>query len=188
MFCYMSGRTMDEINYRYLMIRMKDPKDHALIDQIGKELEKAVGAGVKVLITYKQVSSNNSVTNIVNYIFYLTIAVMMFLCFFSLTASMSANLYDQSKEIGVLRSMGVTKGRIRILYFYEALILVNASCLLGIFIGTTVGFTMALQQNLFLKTELHFFYPWLPTLEILGLSIICAFFATFGPASQIVSK
>lgn len=40
--------------------------------------------------------------------------------------------------------MGVTKGRIRILYFYEALILVNASCLLGILIGTTVGFTMSL--------------------------------------------
>ena len=84
--------------------------------------------------------------------------------------------------------MGVTKGRIRALYFYEALILVFASCMLGIIIGTAVGFTMALQQNLFLKTQLKLFFPWYQTAEIFGLSIICAFFATFGPATQIVSK
>ena len=80
--------------------------------------------------------------DIINAIFSTTIAIMMFLCFFSLTASMSANLYDQTKEIGILRAMGITKGRIRLLFFYEALILVFASCLLGIFVGTAVGFTM----------------------------------------------
>ena len=167
---------------------MKDSNDHVLIDKIGKALNEVLGAGVSIKLTYQQVSSGGDITHIVNIIFYLTIAIMMFLCFFSLTASMSANLYEQSKEIGVLRSMGVTKGRIRILYFYEALILVIASCLLGIFIGTTVGFTMALQTSLFLKTEFKFFFPWYQTFEIIGLSIVCAFFATFGPASAIVSK
>lgn len=93
-FCYWSERTMDDTHYRYLLIKMKDSKDHKLIDEIGKALEKEVGTGVKVQITYKEVSSNDEVTNIVNYIFYLTIAIMMFLCFFSLTASMSANLYE----------------------------------------------------------------------------------------------
>ena len=76
---------------------------------------------------------------ILDIMFSATIAIMMFLCFFSLTASMSANLYDQSKEVGILRAIGVTKGRIRILFFYEALILVFASCVLGIFVGTVVG-------------------------------------------------
>ena len=93
-FCYWSERDMDETHYKYLLIKMKDSKDHELIDEIGKALEKVVGTGVKVQITYKEVSSNDEVTNIVNYIFYLTIAIMMFLCFFSLTASMSANLYE----------------------------------------------------------------------------------------------
>lgn len=78
-------------------------------------------------------------------VFYVTIAIMMFLCFFSLQAAMMANLYEQSKEIGVLRSIGLTSYRISTLYFYEALLLVFASCLLGIFIGVLVGFTMVLQ-------------------------------------------
>lgn len=76
-----------------------------------------------------------------------TIAIMMFLSFFSLSASMSANLYDQAKEIGILRAMGITRIRITLLYFYEALVLVFAACLLGILIGTIVGYTMMLQMN-----------------------------------------
>ena len=77
-------------------------------------------------------------------IFSVIISITMFLCFFSLCSSMSANLLDQTKEIGVLRAMGFTKKRIKMLYFYEAFILVMASSLLGVMIGTIVGFTMVL--------------------------------------------
>ena len=58
---------------------------------------------------------------------------------------MTANLYEQAKEIAVLRSIGYTSYRISTLYFYEALLLVFASCLLGICIGVLVGFTMVIQ-------------------------------------------
>lgn len=81
---------------------------------------------------------------IIDIIFYVTIAIIMFLCFFSLVASMTANMLNQSKEIGVMRSIGITSYRIKIMYFYEALMLVLSSCLLGIVIGMTVGYTMAL--------------------------------------------
>ena len=68
----------------------------------------------------------------------------MFLCFFSLSSSMSANLYEQSKELGVMRAMGFNKIRITMLYVYEAFILVISSSLSGILIGTLVGFTMTM--------------------------------------------
>ena len=63
---------------------------------------------------------------------------------------MSANLFEQAKEIGILRAIGFTSWRICVLYFYEALILVFASCLLGICIGVIIGVTMVMQQDLFL--------------------------------------
>ena len=78
-------------------------------------------------------------------IFNVIIVITMILCLFSLSSSMSANLLDQTKEIGILRAMGFTKRRIQVLYFYEAFILVMASSLLGIMIGCIVGFTMTLQ-------------------------------------------
>ena len=46
--------------------------------------------------------------------------------------------------------MGFTKYRVKMLYFYEALVLVVTSCILGVLIGTIVGYTMLLQFNLFL--------------------------------------
>ena len=39
------------------------------------------------------------------------------------------------------------------MYFYEALLLVFASCLLGVCIGVLVGFTMVIQQDLFMNLE-----------------------------------
>jgi ABC-type antimicrobial peptide transport system permease subunit len=72
------------------------------------------------------------------------IALTMFLCYFALAANMSGNLYTQTKEIGVLRSIGFTKWRIRWLYFYESMILVLASCSMGVLVGMAIGFTMTL--------------------------------------------
>ena len=49
-FNYMSDQVMNETHYKYLMIRMKDPNDHKLIDKIGKALDKATDPtpGVKI--------------------------------------------------------------------------------------------------------------------------------------------
>ena len=83
----------------------------------------------------------------------------MFLCFFSLTSSMTANLFESAKEIGVLRAIGFTKNRIYFLYSYEAFILVLASSMQGILIGIFVGWTMTVQQQIFANLPLTFYFP-----------------------------
>ena len=105
---------------------MNDSDDTELIDRLGLALKAATG--LKPTLEYKEAESTEQIKTIIDLVFSVTIAIMMFLCFFSLSASMSANLYDQAKELGILRSMGVTKIRITLLYFYEALILVFSSC------------------------------------------------------------
>lgn len=92
-------------------------------------------------------------------LFSVIILIVMFLCFFALSTNMTANLYEQSKEIGILRSIGFTNTRIKILFFYEAFVLVFVSCLMGILIGTMVGYTMMLQQEIMLGVPLAFVFP-----------------------------
>ena len=58
------------------------------------EFRQAVDNDVEVKEKYKESDSMSSVLDIIDIIFSMTIAIMMFLCFFSLTTSMSANLYD----------------------------------------------------------------------------------------------
>ena len=74
-----------------------------------------------------------------------TIAIMMFMCFFSLSASMSANLYEQQKEIGILRSIGLTNWQVKRMYFYESFILVLGASILGMLTGIAIAFTMMAQ-------------------------------------------
>ena len=49
-----------------------------------------------------------------------------------------------------MRSMGVKKVRIMLLFFYEALIVVFAASLLGVLIGVFVGYSLKLQMDLLL--------------------------------------
>ena len=94
---------------------------------------------------HQEIADSKRVQLIMDLIFYLAIFIMMFLCFFSLIASMSANLLEQSKEIGIMRAVGITGSRIKFLYFYEAAILVVAACILGVMIGYIVGTTISMQ-------------------------------------------
>jgi ABC-type antimicrobial peptide transport system permease subunit len=57
---------------------------------------------------------------------------------------MSTNIYEQKKEIGVLRALGLTRIRVILLFFYEAIVLVLSSCLLGMITGVIVAQTMTL--------------------------------------------
>lgn len=123
-----------------------------------------------------------------NSMFDVIIVITMFLCFFALSANMSANLFHQTKEVAVLRMLGFTKIRVKLLYFYEAVVLVLASCLLGIMIGILIGYTMTLQQVLIMHVDLKFYFPWEQFIIIFTLSFLCAFLSTFGPTTQLLGK
>ncbi len=113
----------------------------------------------------------------------------MFLCFFALSANMSANLYSQTKEIGVMLAVGYfTKIRIKILFFYEAIVTVFSSCFLGMMIGMTIGYTMTLQQSLLMHLNLAIYFPWEQLVVIFVTTLLCALFSTFGPSTEILNK
>ena len=147
-YSFLAKIDFDDVALKHVLLWVKDEEDKSekrlSIDKIADKFEKEL-PDVEVRISYIDEDNNQETLMIIDVIFYVTIGIMMFLCFFSLVASMTANLYDQSKEIGVMRSIGITKNTIKRLYFYEALILVLSACLLGVFIGMTVGYTMALQ-------------------------------------------
>ena len=72
---------------------MNDPKDHATIDAITNSIQD-VTPNVELTVTYKEKQGNAKVTRILTKVFMTIIAITMFLCFFSLSASMTSNLYE----------------------------------------------------------------------------------------------
>jgi len=148
-FSYLIEQPIDGVRYMNLAIQMKDLDDYETIDALYAEL--SVNYDSETFVYNKHVFDSivNNIRSIVDKVFDGLILITMSLCFFSLSASMSSNLFEQKKEIGVLRAIGFTKCRVRLLYFYESLVLVLTSCTLGLLIGTAVGYTMVLQANLF---------------------------------------
>ena len=114
--------------------------------------------------------------------------ITMFLSFFSLCSSVSGNLMDQTKEIGILRSLGCTSRRIKTLFVYEAFILVSASSFQGLLIGLVVGTTLMAQQAVFLALPNSYFFPWQQSLMVVVASAICAFASSWGPTQSVVRK
>jgi ABC-type antimicrobial peptide transport system permease subunit len=140
---FRNEKSFKDYLYRYLLIEMYDATDLDARELLMDELYGVIpNKKVKIIDAQHDLEKNELIVVIINLIFDVIIAVTMFLCFFALSANMSANLYEQSKEIAVLRAIGLGKNKIKLLYFYEAIVLIFASCLLGIMIGVTVGYTM----------------------------------------------
>ena len=121
-------------------------------------------------------------------IFNVVIIITMFICFFSLSSSMMGNLYEQCKEISVMRSIGFSKNRITKIYVYEAFILVIASSINGVVIGTCVGWTVTFLRLKFIDMPPIFVFPVREFFLVSGIALACAFLSTYSPSKFLMSK
>jgi len=180
---------IDELPISELAIRFDLSTPDSVIASFKKALLASTGMSSDQLhmnlVGEGDTETTSKVSHILNIVFNIITALTMFMCFFALSANMSANLWNQSKEIGVLRAMGFTSWRIKMLYFYEATVLVLASCMMGIIVGCFVAYTFILQQSLVLQVPTSFFFPWQQFLIVFVASFICAIFSTFGPVGML---
>jgi ABC-type antimicrobial peptide transport system permease subunit len=121
-----------------------------------------------------------------SYLFNFTTLVAMLISFFSLTASMFTNIREQSKEIGVLRAMGIPKFWIYRIYAYEAFVVILSSSILGLMIGVVVGWTMTLQRVLFTALPVPFVFPYVLMAIIFGSSVILGILASAIPSRSVL--
>lgn len=142
---HLGMNSIKEIVYHRLQVRLKEgPK--VIEDNIFLDIKNAMPYRhyEKSQFESKSRPHIEKLDSIVTVIFQMIILVTIFLMFFSLSTTMSSNIYEQAKEIGALRAVGLTKYGLIRLYIYESYILVVASSILGVFIGVGIGWTMTL--------------------------------------------
>ena len=80
------------MEYYTLNIQLNDPSDTTTKESIVRQLQLAMpGVNVDDDDTF---TLNDNINRIINGVFYSIISITMFLCFFSLCASMATNLYE----------------------------------------------------------------------------------------------
>ena len=88
-----------------------------------------------------------------------TTVVAMIVCFFSLAASMFANISESGKEIGILRAMGMRRTRLCAVFAIEAVVLIVAASALGCTIGWIVGSAVSAQRAVFSQLPVPIVFP-----------------------------
>jgi ABC-type antimicrobial peptide transport system permease subunit len=128
----------------------------------------------------------NKISAICNVIFYGVSIVVLIFCFFNLTASMTINIYEQKKEIAILRSLGMTSNHILFVYICESFILIFVSSFIGLIIGSIISWTMTMQRVIFTNLPLHFNFPYGQLFFIFMASTISGFLSTIVPAKAML--
>ncbi|KAN0000827.1 hypothetical protein ACTFIZ_001280 [Dictyostelium cf. discoideum] len=137
---------------------------------------------------YEKIKPFATASVIIQYFFSFTTVLAMTISFFSLMSSVYSNILEQTKEIGVLCALGIPKSWMIRIYVYEAFVLVMASSMLGMFIGSTVGFTMILQRQLFTMLPIPMTLPWQLIIIVFICSMFFSFFSAFGPIRRVLNQ
>jgi len=101
---------------------------------------------------------------------------------------MFTNIFEQTKEIAVLRALGVPKSWMVRIYVHEAWILVFSSSILGLLIGMTVSYTMTSQQILFTQLPIPFVFPYIIFITVFVCSIVFGLIASYSPIKVVIEK
>merc|ERR1712130_682395 len=95
---------------------------------------------------------------------------------------------EQSKEIGILRSMGLTKFEINKIYIYESLVIILSSSLLGFCVGYVVSFVIVQQQVLFSQFPIQLIVPKSVIFSVTSGAIITSVASVYFPLTLLNKK
>lgn len=174
----------------YLLLEKDIPEEDMteLKGDLGRILQEA-GSGDVTVYDYNSRTDVVKLVDIaITFFFGFTIVIAMVICSFSLVSAMYTNVYEQAKEIGVLRALGTPTRWLIKVYVYEAFTLVFSSSLMGVIIGTGVAWIISVQRFLFTQIPVPFAFPWANTAVVFIISILSAIFASWGPASRLLKN
>jgi FtsX-like permease family protein len=185
--------TIDHINQKYLnhnekyyldaIVRTKTPND---LSETQSQLEQ-LGFNVQTAETsLKTLESLFTLTGLTLNIFY---AIMMILAGLLISSTFLAKITEKSKEIAILKTLGLTSSKISLMYLLEAA-MVGLSASIG---GIAIGYILSLPlehvlsasiTNLINKPEHFFLFTPNNLLFLTGFTILlsCAF--AYWPAKK----
>lgn len=181
--------SVTEIPMSAMLLKFKSGVTSAQLDRVRDWLETQLSGNQQGIWDYRTQMEPFEVANrAIAYFFTFTTVVAMAISFFSLMSSMYTNIREQTKEIGVIRALGIPKSWVYRIYIYEAFLLVVASSMLGIAIGTVTSYTMNSQQSLFTQLPLAFKFPFLLLFTVLACSLLFALLSSWSPIKVVLNN
>ncbi|KAI3632542.1 hypothetical protein MIR68_009648 [Amoeboaphelidium protococcarum] len=135
-----------------------------------------------------QKAANESATSLINVLFVFVALIGVLLSFFVLLLSFTANVRENSWQLGVLRAIGLASNTVIKIFIYEAVAIVLSCAILGLILGLLTASTLTLQSNLFSELPFKLIFPTLLFFVVLLMSIGLAIFGSYIPINSFNKK
>lgn len=155
--------------------------------QIGQALEKLYAAhGVKVggvQTGAEIIAANNASTDILVYFLLAMASLIAVVGGLGLTSTMSLNVMERTREIGVMRAVGASDGAIRQIVLAEGMLIGAISWILGAILAIPIGVALAaIVGKAFLQSPLDFVFSVDGFILWLVIVVVLSAFACLMPA------
>jgi len=166
----------------------QDVKTQSSIMHILEDRFKSSGLQVSAMVTGEELHSQEVAQfNILIYILLVVAILITLVGALGLTSTMSMNILERTREIGVMRAIGATNPIIMRMVIAEGLMVGLFSgglgSLLSLPVSQVLGYVIG---NSFMSSPLHFSFSWQGWLLWLGGSLLIAALASLIPARTAV--
>ncbi|KAM9990763.1 hypothetical protein ACTFIY_006805 [Dictyostelium cf. discoideum] len=188
----LSGGNIDSVRNIPVNLILVKPKslDVDLIDSLQYKISKNCffnkNSESPYIIRYED--SSNSSDKLNSLFFDFSTVLSIIISSFSLISSMFTSIKNQSKEIGILRSIGLSNFKIYKIYIIEAFTLSFGSCIIGIIIGLFISYIILLKQSMMDQQIIPFSIQWelIPLLFI--SSLIVSIISVVSPIRHLLKQ
>jgi putative ABC transport system permease protein len=154
-----------------------DSGDHGLIDRTATTIEDEMlenGYIVNVEIMYVLEELNQQSVNMIINLMLAVGSLVVLITMIGLMSTLTMNIFDRTKEIGMMRCIGSRAGHIRWIFGIEGLIMAVIGWAIGIPLGYALGEFINYQIYDLMNIDMVFYYP----MEYILLSFILTILLT----------
>jgi putative ABC transport system permease protein len=107
---------------------------------------------------------------------------------FALIASMTTTVLERTREIGVLKALGMKRGELFRLFLGESVTLTVSAGIAGGAIGFVLAWLFVVQATVLMEITATFTMPYLTLVSTLGISTLAGILAAFLPTRALLRK
>jgi putative ABC transport system permease protein len=122
-----------------------------------------------------QIAGFTTVLNVI----YVLLALSVVVSFFGIVNTLVLTIYERTRELGMLRAIGMTRRQVRRMIRHESVMTALIGAALGIVLGLVLGGLLAFRVN-----EIVFAVPWLQLVIFTLAAIVVGIIAAILPARR----
>lgn len=162
-------------------MRLKDPDSAVAYARLLKE---RLGFGFDAVSWQRLNAPLFRALHLERRLFFVIMALVVVVAAFNIIGVLLLMIFEKSREVSILRSLGGTYSGLKRLFAWQGLWLGIQGCLAGVLLGGTILFALKKTQFLKLTKEVYFIeelpvvFSWTVVGTVIGVSLLIAWIAT----------